>query len=250
MLLIEVARCRLLSLGGVTGLGLEVARPRCPSRCEPASGRRCQILPGPARAEHGGMGVVRLPAVVRRAGGTGHGGRYLRCCRGEGRCGQGSELRVTPVLDGTVALVTGASGGIGAASASALAAQGAAVALAARRRDRLERSPPASGTRAALRWCWSAASPASGPRPAALQSPRRLALGRRHRERLEPDHRIASGSPDQPETSHRSRIRRTRGRWSPRPPGRRPGFSSHPDPKIKIHYVIAGCPRLATGQCE
>ena len=43
-----------------------------------------------------------------------------------------------PVLDGTVALVTGASGGIGAASASALAAQDAAVALAARHRDRLE----------------------------------------------------------------------------------------------------------------
>ncbi|HXQ76124.1 MAG TPA: SDR family NAD(P)-dependent oxidoreductase [Acidimicrobiales bacterium] len=41
-------------------------------------------------------------------------------------------------LDGTVALVTGASSGIGAATAATLVAEGAAVAVAARRRDRLE----------------------------------------------------------------------------------------------------------------
>src|SRR6202012_1616142 len=60
----------------------------------------------------------------------------------------------TQTLNGTVALVTGASSGIGEATALVLAEQGAAVAIAARRKDRVDalatRISDAGGTALAI----------------------------------------------------------------------------------------------------
>src|SRR6202161_2234511 len=60
--------------------------------------------------------------------------RSKRCCKGSERKGEAAMFR----LEGKSALVTGASGGIGAAIARALHAQGAKVVLSGTRMERLE----------------------------------------------------------------------------------------------------------------
>jgi len=56
-----------------------------------------------------------------------------------------TELRMADVLQGTVALATGAGSGIGEATARTFARRGAAVAIAARRKDRRPAGAPDPG---------------------------------------------------------------------------------------------------------
>jgi len=61
----------------------------------------------------------------------------------------------TERLDGTVALVTGASSGIGAATAIMLGGERRGRALAARRKDRLEGLAATIRDQGGTAWCWS-----------------------------------------------------------------------------------------------
>ncbi len=74
-------------------------------------------------------------------------------------------------LDGKVAIVTGASSGLGVAFAQALAEAGADVVLGARRVDRLEETKRLVERRAAGRWRCRPTWPT--PRPARRWSTRR-----------------------------------------------------------------------------
>ena len=80
----------------------------------------------------------------------------------------------TESLEGKVAAITGASSGIGEATAVALAQAGAAVAVGARREDRLEGWPSASRTRAAARSRSRPTSPTRGRRERSSRPQREL----------------------------------------------------------------------------
>ena len=103
----------------------------------------------------------------------------------------------TQKLNGTVALVTGASSGIGEATAVALAEQGAAVAIAARRKDRIDalaaRIADAGGTALAIEADVSSQEQRRGARGADRGRPR--AAGHAHQQRRRDAARPGASTP-------------------------------------------------------
>ena len=142
---------------------------------EAASAARVRDLlrPGPVLLR---LAVLRLRRHPARPEPPGAGPRRTvqgGGCAARGGAEGGSMTEAARPLSGKVALVTGASSGIGEATAVALAEAGAAVAIGARRKDRLDALAARLGDGGAGCCSSTSTSPTSRPAPTPSAGPAR-----------------------------------------------------------------------------